>query len=93
MKLYEYLAAGAAIVAPDQATVREIVEEGVTALLFEPGNGKELGAALTRLIEYAALREQMRSSAREEATKHSWTQRAGILEREIDSILTNSKSS
>ncbi len=36
LKLFEYLALGRAIVAPDQPNIREVLDDGVNALLFDP---------------------------------------------------------
>jgi glycosyltransferase involved in cell wall biosynthesis len=45
LKLLEYMAAGRAIVAPDQPNLREILQHDRTALLFEAGD-----AALRRRL-------------------------------------------
>src|SRR6185312_2902765 len=36
LKIFEYMAAGRAIIAPDQPNIREILRDGETALLFDP---------------------------------------------------------
>ena len=38
LKLFEYMAAGKAIVAPDQPNIREVLTDGDTALLFDPSD-------------------------------------------------------
>lgn len=79
MKLYEYLAAGTAIVAPDQETVREILEDGRTGLLFAPRNVRALAAALDRLADDVELRHRLQAEARVDARQHSWEERARQL--------------
>lgn len=57
MKIVEYMAMGRAIVAPDQPNVRELLDAGVTARLFAPGDRASFEAALLDLIDDAATRE------------------------------------
>jgi glycosyltransferase involved in cell wall biosynthesis len=59
LKLFEYMALGRAIVAPDQPNIREIVSDGAEALLFDPGEPRSLYAAVERLCLDAALRERL----------------------------------
>ncbi|HYT71382.1 MAG TPA: glycosyltransferase family 4 protein [Gemmatimonadales bacterium] len=79
MKLMDYAAAGLPAVAPDLAPVREVVEDGVTGLLFAPGHGPALSRALARLIRDAALRRAMGARARRVAEGGSWRARAQQL--------------
>lgn len=64
LKLYEYLAAGLAVVAPDQPNLRECLSDGDNALLVPPGDGAALAAALTRLASDADLRARLGARAR-----------------------------
>lgn len=64
LKLFEYMAAGKAIVAPDQANVREILEDGVSCLLFPPDDTRAMEEAVVRLAGDGALRERLGSAAR-----------------------------
>ncbi|MCX7902335.1 MAG: glycosyltransferase family 4 protein, partial [Burkholderiaceae bacterium] len=65
LKLFEYLALGRAIVAPNQANLAEILEDGKNGLLFDPAQPADLGRALGRLVADAALRERLGEAARE----------------------------
>ena len=49
MKLIEYMAAGKAIIAPDQANIRELLKNGENALLFEPGNFADLARQVEKI--------------------------------------------
>jgi glycosyltransferase involved in cell wall biosynthesis len=49
MKLLEYLGMGKCVVAPDQPNIREIVEPGKTAFLFQPGSKQDLAATLVKV--------------------------------------------
>ena len=59
LKLFEYLALGRAIVAPSQANIREVLQDGVNALLFDPEDEAGLVKAIQRLIEDPALRQRL----------------------------------
>jgi glycosyltransferase involved in cell wall biosynthesis len=64
LKLTEYMAAGLASVAPDQPNLRELLVDGENALLFVPGSGASLGAALARAASDPALRARLGAAAR-----------------------------
>jgi glycosyltransferase involved in cell wall biosynthesis len=49
MKILEYLGMGKCVVAPDQPNIREIVDQGKTAFLFQPGNKQSLSATLAKV--------------------------------------------
>ncbi len=66
LKLFEYMALGRAIVAPDTANIREILTDGVNALLFDPEAAGAMEQALLRLCEDRNLREALGTAARAE---------------------------
>ncbi len=59
LKLFEYMALGRAIVAPDAPNIREIVTDGDDCVLFDPKDPKGLLHAIERLAGDAALRERL----------------------------------
>ncbi|HWT09256.1 MAG TPA: glycosyltransferase, partial [Roseomonas sp.] len=73
LKVFEYMAAGRAIVAPDQPNIREVLADGRTALLFPPGDAAAMWAAVQRLAEDAALRDALGAAARAEAIRRDFT--------------------
>jgi glycosyltransferase involved in cell wall biosynthesis len=80
MKLLEYAAAGLPAVAPDLPTVREVVEDGVTGILFAPGDAHALAAAIERLAGDTELRTRMGRDARDRCLRaSSWSERARRL--------------
>jgi glycosyltransferase involved in cell wall biosynthesis len=87
MKLYDYIALGKAVVAPNQSTVTDIVSHGEGALLFEKGNVGEMSAALTKLVEDSGLRERLGTQARELAKGHTWQRRGQILSRALQAMV------
>jgi glycosyltransferase involved in cell wall biosynthesis len=64
LKLFEYMAAGLAIVAPDQPNIREVLEHGRDALLFAPGEEGGLSRAIERLCRDETLRRRLGAGAR-----------------------------
>jgi glycosyltransferase involved in cell wall biosynthesis len=75
LKLFEYMAFSLPIVAPDQANIREVLTDGVEALLFPPGDAGALAKALNRLAADPELRQQLGAAARKrlEETPFTWT--------------------
>jgi len=59
LKLFEYMALGRAILAPDQPNIREIVGDGDCALLFDPESETAFETALDALCDNAALRRRL----------------------------------
>jgi glycosyltransferase involved in cell wall biosynthesis len=64
LKVLEYMAAGRAIVAPDQPNLRELLAHGRTALLFDPGAPDGMWQAVLRLARDAPLRAALGEAAR-----------------------------
>jgi len=65
LKLHEYMAAGLAVIAPNQPNLREVLVDGETALLFEPGSAEGLARAFERLVRDADARTRIGRSARQ----------------------------
>ncbi len=78
LKLFEYLALGRAIVAPDQPNIREVLEDGVNALLFDVDAPAGLTDAIERLARDDALRERLARGARQTIAARglTWTANA-----------------
>jgi glycosyltransferase involved in cell wall biosynthesis len=73
LKVFEYMAAGRAIVAPDQANIREVLTHDQTALLFDPGRPGAMWQAVVRLAGDAALRERLGKAAAAEIARRDYT--------------------
>jgi glycosyltransferase involved in cell wall biosynthesis len=73
LKVFEYMAAGRAIVAPDQPNIREVLEDGRTALLFDPARPGAMQEAVLRLAGDAALRARLGETARAEVLRRDLT--------------------
>jgi glycosyltransferase involved in cell wall biosynthesis len=79
LKLFEYMAAGKAIVAPDQENIREIVTSEESCLLFDPGSRESMAGAVHRLATDVELRERLGHTARAliSSRGYTWRQNAG----------------
>jgi glycosyltransferase involved in cell wall biosynthesis len=76
-KVFEYMAMGKAIVASRLGQIGEVLSDGETALLVQPGNVEELAAALVKLIDDDELRKSLGARAREVAEReHTWAHNA-----------------
>ncbi len=63
LKLFEYMALGRAIVAPNSPNIREILVDGTDALLFEPNDAASLARTIRSLAADPDLRESLGSAA------------------------------
>ena len=82
LKLFEYMAAGRAIVASDLPSWSDVVADGETALLLPPDDVEAWSAAISRLRKDGELRARLGTKARERALeRYTWDVRAArILE-------------
>lgn len=75
MKVFEYLAAGRAILASDLPVLREVLNE-TNAQLLPPEEPDAWEGALRRLWKYPERRARLGEAARQDASRYSWTERA-----------------
>jgi glycosyltransferase involved in cell wall biosynthesis len=73
LKLFEYMAAGRAVVASQVGQVAEIVVDGVTGLLFQPGDRAGFVDCIWRLKKDAVLRDELGRRARVACLEHTWS--------------------
>ena len=79
LKLFEYMACGRAIVAPDQPNIREILDDGETAILFDPDKPAALWCAIRRLAADPDLRERLGRAAQRELDLREYTWEGNIV--------------
>jgi glycosyltransferase involved in cell wall biosynthesis len=80
LKLFEYMAAGRAVVASDLPAWADVVQDGQTALLTPPGDARALAAALRRLRDDPAQRDRLGQQARARALEmYTWDARARAI--------------
>lgn len=76
-KLFEYMAMGKGIVASRLGQIGDVLVDGETALLVEPGDAGELAAGIDRLAKSSEMRQQLGQNARRIAVeKHTWRHNA-----------------
>lgn len=80
LKLFEYMAAGCAIVASDLPSIREVLHDDVEGVLVRPGDAAALAAAIERLASDRVTAERLGRAAAAAAPAYSWQRRAGRLE-------------
>ena len=78
IKLFEYMAAGCAIVVSDLPPMREILDEE-DAMWTIPGNPKSIAAAIASLVADPARACRMGERVRLKAERFTWRARAGRL--------------
>ncbi|MDP7706888.1 glycosyltransferase [Mycobacterium sp. TY815] len=80
--LLEAMAAGCPVIAANRGGIPDVVQDGVTGFLYEPGRPGDLVAQSKRLLSNAALRQAMSRSARQEAERWSWKSATDELRRQ-----------
>jgi glycosyltransferase involved in cell wall biosynthesis len=80
LKIFEYMAAGKAIVATNTGQVAEVIQHGHTGLLVEAGDKAGLAEAIASLLSNPDTRTRLGQQARQQAVEqHSWKQYARRL--------------
>ncbi|MCH8969091.1 MAG: divergent polysaccharide deacetylase family protein [Planctomycetes bacterium] len=94
LKLFEYMALGRAIVAPNKPNIREILVDGETAVLFDPDNPISFPSAIARLISDPYLREEIGSAARKIIIERdlTWEHNARRIEAIAERLIGPGKS-
>ena len=81
LKLFEYMAAGKAIVATVHDEAAEVIQHGFNGMLVESGDVKEFAAATLKLLNDPAERIRLGQNARKQAVnQYSWEEYTRKLE-------------
>lgn len=73
LKVYEYMAAGRAVVASRTGQLENLIKSGVHGLLVPPGDATALAAALDQLRTDPALRQRLGQAARDRVLReYTW---------------------
>ena len=71
--LFEFMAMGKAVIAPDLLPIRDVLSQDVTGILIEPKNRQALHGALVRLLENPTLRLSLGAQAKHKVfIQHTW---------------------
>lgn len=93
VKIFEYMAAGKAVVTSRIGQINEIITDGENGLLCDPGDFQGLVAAVERLLKQPELRRQIGLQARITiAQKHTWLHKAREWEQICNRILSGRRS-
>jgi glycosyltransferase involved in cell wall biosynthesis len=89
LKLYEYMAAGKAIVASRSGQIADVIQDGENGRLVNPGDIDDLANVIIRLLNNPDEREWIGKNARQQAVEqHSWDRYIRRLEEIYHSVLT-----
>jgi len=81
LKLYEYMAAGKAIVASSAGQIKNVMRHNENGLLVTPGDVTDLAQASLHLLQNEADRKRLGANAQREAeTEHAWVRQIERLE-------------
>lgn len=77
-KLFEYMAMARPVIASRLGQIADVIEDGESGLLVEPGSPEELARAIDRLAADEALRKRLGSAARRRVMeRYTWRHNAG----------------
>ena len=77
MKIFEYMAMGKPVVAPDYAPLIEVIEDGRQGRIFQKKNLISLANSLRQMLANGAEHERMSRCSREAVTEiHNWDRNA-----------------
>jgi glycosyltransferase involved in cell wall biosynthesis len=92
IKIFEYMAMGKPVVAGSIGQVQELVIDGKTGLLYEPGSVAGLVAALTKLVRDAPLCRRLGEKARAWVEKErTWENNARQVVKIADELIIKRK--
>ncbi len=76
LKVFESMAAGLPLVASDVPSLRELLRDGVDAVMVKPDDAHALRDGIARLVGDSGLRASMSERLRSRASAHTWDARA-----------------
>ena len=75
LKLFEYMAAGRAIISTDLPALRTVLKDQDNAILVEPDSGDSLTSAIQNLVKKPDQCERLGKRAYEDVAQYTWNQR------------------
>lgn len=93
LKLFEYMACGIPVVAPELGQIAEVTRSGETALLYPVGDSEALVHACERLIADGGLRRRLGDAAALEVrSRHTWEQNAQAVAELAERLVAKAKA-
>ncbi|CAN5848375.1 hypothetical protein BH18ACI5_BH18ACI5_16660 [soil metagenome] len=92
LKLFEYMAAGRAIVASDLPAIREVLRDNENAVLVEPGSAGAFASGINRLLEDRALASRLAHAALADVPQYTWGRRAQRIESLLEAVVKETAS-
>lgn len=86
LKLFEYMAAGRAIIASDLPAIREVLQNEENALLVPAGDPEALAFGIQRLAADRGLAVRLARAAFDGAAQYTWDRRAERLETLFETV-------
>jgi len=78
--LFEFMAMGKPCIVPDLGPMRDVIDDGVTGIMFRRGDYEALKKALLILVEDSILRNQLGARAKQAVLDtHTWTANARFV--------------
>lgn len=84
LAMVEALASGLPVVAARSGPTREVVEDGVSGLLYDAGSTESLVGSVRRLVAEPGLREAMGKEGRAAAERRDWGTSTRVLRRHYE---------
>jgi glycosyltransferase involved in cell wall biosynthesis len=79
LKLFEYMAAGAPIVASDLPSIREVVRHGENAWLVKPDDPHALAQGLHSILDHHDVAQRLAHQATKDVRNYTWERRASEI--------------
>ncbi|RLE44956.1 glycosyltransferase family 1 protein, partial [Candidatus Woesearchaeota archaeon] len=80
IKLFEYMAAGKAIIAPRRPAIEAVISDGVESLMFKPGDPQSFGSAIIKIIENDVLAAKLGENAKKRVFRdYTWEQHSKVI--------------
>lgn len=88
MKILEYMAQGKAVVAPDTANVRDLIDHDRNGILFHADSPSALSNSITSMIEDKSLRDRLGKAGLESVrSQFNWAANAMRVMNELENLV------
>jgi len=87
MKIFEYMALGKAVVAPDYIPIRDVIQHGENGLIFSKRSAVELAESVMRVLNNRELQNHLGRKARESIeVQYNWNANAKKVIERVNAI-------